>query len=164
MNKVLISACLLGREVRYDGGGNPQQSTILERWQSEGRIVPVCPEVAGGLGVPRPPAETVGGDGRAVHAGEARVLTHDGRDVTDAFVKGARAALAAAEADGIKVAVLKARSPSCGNERVYDGTFSKSLVDGVGVTTALLEQHGIAVFNEDQFEAADRALCELEAN
>lgn len=161
-SKVLVSACLLGSNVKYNGGANPQSSEILARWRGEGRIVSVCPEVAGGLGVPRPPAETVDGDGRAVLAREASVLTDSGDDVTEAFVRGAEVALAAARNGQVTVAVLKARSPSCGSRQVYDGTFSRTLRDGVGVTTALLEAHGIAVFSEEELEEADRALRALD--
>ncbi len=161
--RVLVSACLLGREVRYDGGANEQDSGILIRWRDENRIVSFCPEVAGGLGVPRPPAETVGGDGYDVWNGEARVVTNGGVDVTEAFCRCAEAALEAARNAGARVAVLKARSPSCGSRRVYDGSFSKTLVDGAGVTAALLQSHGIAVFNEETLEAADRALREIDA-
>jgi len=148
MERVLVSSCLLGRPVRYDGRAKTSSSRILARWRAEGRLVPFCPELAGGLGVPRPPAELQDG----------RVVTVDGQNVTDAFTLGAELALAAARNAGVSVAVLKEGSPSCGSGRIADGTFSGGGIPGAGVTTALLRAHGIAVFNEDQFEAADALL------
>jgi uncharacterized protein YbbK (DUF523 family) len=156
--KVLISACLLGVKVRYDGGDNPQESSILDRWRAEGRLVPVCPEVAGGLSVPRPPAEIQGGEGVDVLTGSAVVQTVQGEDVSDAFLVGAQAALALVRAHDIKVAVLKERSPSCGSGRIYDGSFEHQQRNGDGVTTALLRQHGVAVFGESELASADGAL------
>lgn len=160
-HKVLVSACLLGQPVRYDGraSGHPD---ILQRWQREGRVVPLCPEVAGGLPTPRPPAEIPGGQGRAVLEGQAQVLTVQGEDVTGAFVQGARLALALVRRHGIGIAVLKAGSPSCGNLLTYDGTFSGTRVAGEGVTTALLRQAGVQVFSELELDAAVQALAALE--
>jgi len=155
MQKVLVSACLLGRRVRWDGDGNLVEHPVLARWRREGRVVAICPEVEGQLGVPRPPAEIVGGDGEAVLDGRARVVTDEGADVTDAFLRGARAALESARANDVCVAVLKARSPSCGADGIYDGSFSSTLQDGVGVTVALLRRHGIEVFDESELDVAD---------
>ncbi|MGI5486432.1 DUF523 domain-containing protein [Microtetraspora malaysiensis] len=161
MERVLVSACLLGRKVRYDGGAKTSEDELLAAWNAEGRLVPFCPEVAGGLPVPRPPAEIEGGaGGAAVLAGTARILTPDGDDVTEAFVEGARRALDAARAVGARVAILKEGSPSCGSLRVYDGTFAGRMTPGQGVTTALLEQNGIRVFNEDDIAEAARHLRE----
>ena len=116
---------------------------------AEGRAVLVCPEVDGGLGTPRPPAEIVGGDGNDVLDARARVVTVDGDDVTDAYIEGARAALEAARASGAGAAILKARSPSCGSDGVYDGTFTRTLVDGEGVTAALLRREGLEMTTEE---------------
>jgi uncharacterized protein YbbK (DUF523 family) len=135
--RVLVSACLLGEPVRYDGGCVASGDPILRRWQAEGRLVPFCPEVAGGLPVPRPPADIAG----------ARVLTRDGCDVTAEFESGARLALEAAQANNALVAVLKSRSPSCDAER--------------GWTAALLRRNGIAVFTEHEIPAAAARLEEL---
>jgi uncharacterized protein YbbK (DUF523 family) len=132
------------------------------RWSSEGRVVPLCPEVEGGLPVPRPPAEIQNGDGAEVLAGNARLLTRDGRDVTAPFQKGARRALERVQKEGIRVAVLKARSPSCGSGRIYDGTFSGTQRTGDGTTAALLRAHGVAVFDETQLDAAAAQLDRLE--
>lgn len=121
-------------------------------------MVTLCPEVAGGLGTPRPAAESVRGDGASVLAGAAVVMTSDGRDVTDAFLAGAEHAVAVAQQLRIRVAVLKARSPSCGTDQIYDGSFSGRLVRGTGVTAAALERAGVQVFNEAQLAEADEAL------
>jgi uncharacterized protein YbbK (DUF523 family) len=102
------------------------------------------------LPTPRPAAEIVGGDGSDVLAGRARVLTRDGTDVTDAYVRGARIALEAAQKAGAATAILKARSPSCGRDLIYDGTHSRTLTAGNGVTAALLLAHGITVFTEEE--------------
>ena len=158
-----MSACLLGEPVRYDGTDNRVPSTLLDRLRDQGRVVAFCPEVAGGLGTPRPPAEIVGGDGEAVLDGEARVETDEGRDVTDAFLAGARGALEAAKRAGARVAILKDGSPSCGSSYTYDGTFSGTRREGAhGVTVALLERHGIRVFGEKDLEEAETYLGQLE--
>lgn len=158
--KVLVSACLLGQPVRYDGrsSGHPD---LLQRWQAEGRVVPLCPEVAGGLPTPRPPAEIPGGQGGEVLDGAAVVVTVTGDDVSAAFVAGAGQALALVRKHGIRVAVLKAGSPSCGNRLTYDGTFSGVKVPGEGVTTALLRREGVLVFSELELEQAQVALAGL---
>src|SRR5215213_286651 len=114
MEKVLVSACLLGAKVRYHGGDARSSHDVLQRWRDEGRIVAACPEVDGGLSTPRPAAEIVG----------LRVITRDNTDVTAAFARGAADALRTAQAHAIHVAVLKDGSPSCGSTTVHDGTFS----------------------------------------
>jgi len=160
--KVLVSACLLGQPVRYDGraSGYPD---VLQQWQAEGRVVPLCPEVAGGLPTPRPPAEIPGGQGAQVLDGGAQVLTVSGEDVSAAFLAGAQQALALVRRHGIRVAVLKAGSPSCGNRLTYDGTFSGVRVPGEGVTAALLRREGVRVFSELELEQARQALAGLPA-
>ncbi|MDR6678838.1 DUF523 domain-containing protein [Pseudomonas oryzihabitans] len=161
MEKILVSRCLLGHRVRYDGGAHGPFD-LLGSWQAEGRIVPLCPEVAGGLPTPRPPAEIAGGQGGAVLDGQLPVLTDSGADVTAAFVAGAEAALELVARHGIRLAVLKARSPSCGNSENYDGSFSGTRVAGEGVTAAALKRVGVTVFNETELAAAQRLLAELE--
>ena len=158
MEKILISACLLGWPVRYDGQSCPFESSLIDLWQARGVLVPVCPEMDGGLPVPRPPAEITPGGGPGVWDGTARVVTAQA-DVTNSFKKGARAALDKAVAWDIKIALLKQKSPSCGSCRIYDGSFTRSLVDGMGVTTALLRQNGILVFGEDQIDQLSRAVA-----
>ena len=149
MQKILVSACLLGQPVRYDGGGHGPFAPLLQ-WQQQGRVVALCPEVAGGLPTPREPAEILGGQGGQVLDGLIALRSVDGADVSSAFVAGARQAEQLVRAHGIQIAVLKARSPSCGNQQTYDGSFSGRLVAGEGVTAAALRRMGVLVFNETQ--------------
>jgi len=152
VEKVLVSSCLLGQAVRYDGGHNLMESELVQTWLEQGRIVAICPECAGGLPTPRPPAERVG----------QRILTAQGEDVTHAFSLGADLALKLAQQEGIKVAILKARSPSCGNKQIYDGQFAKQLIAGQGLTAEKLSAAGITVFNEFELSAAAAWVAELE--
>jgi uncharacterized protein YbbK (DUF523 family) len=142
-DKVLVSACLLGSPVRYDGRDKKLPSALLEHWAAEGRLVAICPELAGGLPVPRAPAEI---------QAEGRVLDVAGGDVSDAFGEGARQALALAQSEGCRFALLTDGSPSCGSSFVYDGSFSGARVAGMGVTAALLETSGIRVFAPNRIE------------
>ena len=155
MQKILVSACLLGHSVRYDGGAHGP-FTLLQQWQQQGLVLALCPEVAGGLPTPRPPAEIVGGQGAPVLDGQIALYDVQGVDVSSAFIRGARQAEQLVGAHRIQIAVLKARSPSCGNQQTYDGSFSGQLVAGEGVTAAALRRMGVQVFNEAQLvEAAD---------
>ncbi|NUW30549.1 DUF523 domain-containing protein [Nonomuraea sp. SMC257] len=163
MERILVSACLMGRRVRYDGGAKTSSDTRLAGWREEGRLVPFCPEVEGGLPTPRPAAEIeAGAGGAAVLAGTARVVAADGSDVTAHFLEGARSALSAARSSGVRLAVLKEGSPSCGALSIYDGAFQGKRVPGQGVTTALLEANGIRVFTEEQIAEAAAYLDTLE--
>lgn len=153
MQKVLVSRCLLGHPVRYDGGASGPYAQ-LARWQDEGRVVALCPEVAGGLPTPRAPAEIPGGQGADVLAGRVPVVDVTGADVSAAFLAGAQVALQLVRRHGIKVAILKANSPSCGNLETYDGSFSGIRVAGEGVTAALLRHEGVQVFSELQLAEA----------
>ncbi|MBG0830415.1 DUF523 domain-containing protein [Planomonospora sp. ID67723] len=165
MERILVSACLMGRKVRYDGAAKTSGDALLADWRQEGRLVPFCPEVEGGLPVPRPAAEIESGaGGAAVLAGAARVLTADGGDVTQAFLAGAQAALAVARSFDIKIAVLKEGSPSCGALSIFDGAFRGRRLPGRGVTAALLELHGIAVFTEDHIAEAGARLREIDGS
>lgn len=160
--KILISSCLLGKPVRYDGKSVPLEHSLIETWKSEGRLIPVCPEVLGGLPVPRPSAEIMGAStGDDVLAGKAEIKTVSGNDVTSYFLSGAKSALESAKSWNIKIAILKENSPSCGSSFVYDGTFSRNKIQGSGATTALLRQHGIQVFSENEIELAQAALLRL---
>ena len=143
--KVVISACLLGVRCRYDGGDSRNETAIKQGEQYE--LIPVCPEESGGLPTPRSPAEIIGGDGGDVLDGTAKVMTADGMDATEAYLKGAYHALRVAQSNAATHVVLKARSPSCGCGDIYDGTFSGTLTSGDGVTTALLKRHGITVIS-----------------
>lgn len=161
MHKILVSRCLLGQAVRYDAGSHGPFS-LLQRWQAEGRIVPLCPEVAGGLPVPRAPAEILGGQGDQVLDGLLPVLTDSGEDVSEAFLAGAAEAVRLVQLHGIRLAVLKARSPSCGNLHNYDGSFSGRKVPGIGVTAAALQRCGVQLFNEEQLQQAQAFVQGLE--
>ena len=157
MEKILVSRCLLGHKVRYDGGASGPFDQ-LAAWQAEGRVVAICPEVSGGLPTPRPPAEIPGGQGSDVLAGQAAVITTEGEDVSAQFLSGAYQALELVQKHNIRIAVLKANSPSCGNLLTYDGTFSGVKVSGEGVTAALLKRHGVQVFSELELAEAAAAL------
>ena len=136
--RILISACLLGVGCRYDGASKfyPGVEKLLERYE----LIPVCPEQLGGLPTPRDPAERQG----------ERVCTQSGRDVTGAYQRGAAEALRLAEVFGCTTVVLKERSPSCGKGEIYDGSFTHTLISGIGVTAELLERHGIRVLGESE--------------
>ncbi|MBW8444053.1 MAG: DUF523 domain-containing protein [Arenimonas sp.] len=154
MERILISACLLGHAVRYDGKGKPLDHPAINRWRSEGRLVTLCPEQAGGLPTPRPPAEIENGlSGEDVLEGRARVLEVTGGDVTPAFIAGAERALAVARDNGCAYALLIDGSPSCGSGFIYDGSFSGARHPGLGVTAALLRRAGIAVYSDREIDA-----------
>lgn len=160
--RILVSACLLGAPVRYDGRAQDLHSPLLDEWQAAGLVLPLCPELAGGLPVPRPPAEIeAGAQGWQVWLGQARIRDADGGDPTDAFKAGAAAALALAQRHGLRIAVLKEGSPSCGSQRIASGDFDGVKRAGAGLTAALLRQHGVQVFSEHTLEAADAALRQL---
>ena len=142
MEKVLVSTCLLGIACRYDGKsvGNDE---LIQKLSGFFQIVPFCPEVYGGLTTPRAPSEIVNG----------RVISKEGRDVTYEYNRGAEEALALCRKLGIRYAVLKSRSPSCGKGTIYDGTFSGKLTEGDGVCVRLLSENGIEVFSSDDADA-----------
>jgi len=135
--KLLVSSCLLGEKVRYDGEGfhAPVVLALSEKYD----LHPFCPEVSGGLSIPRTPAERMG----------VSVATKNGMDVTAEYRLGAEKALAYCLKEDIRKAVLKSRSPSCGKGQIYDGTFTKTLTEGHGVTAELLLAHGIEVYTEE---------------
>lgn len=152
--KILVSACLLGRPVRYNGSAKTLTHPVLDQWMQEGRLVSICPELKAGFSVPRPPAEI--GDsmsGSAVLSGQARVIEATGADVTELYIAGAHSALALAQEHGCRFALLIDGSPSCGSGFIYDGAFAGRKHVGAGVTAALLRQHGIEVFAETEIEA-----------
>ncbi len=150
-NKILISACLLGEKVRYDGAGSLLDHPLIIKWQAENRLVPICPEVAGGLPIPRAPSEIVN------HSATIQVINSKDSDVTQHFIKGAQAALQLAKKHHCTSAILTENSPSCGSQMIYDGSFSGTKKQGAGITTTLLRQHGITVFNQYQLA---RMFCE----
>lgn len=146
--KIAISSCLLGEPCRYDGRSCPSVAAQSLRGLDGIELVPVCPEVLGGLPVPRPPSEIAAAE-RVL-----RVTNAEGADVTPAYLTGAQSTLEAVQESGCKLAVLKAKSPACGNSLVYDGTFSGTLVPGYGAAARLLRAEGVRVIDEDQLAAA----------
>lgn len=157
--KILISACLAGLPVRYNGSAKPLIHDAVERWKAEGRLVTLCPELAGGFQVPRPPAEIENGlNGDDVLDGRARVLEISGGDVSAAYIAGAQIALDVARENGCRHALLIDGSPSCGSGFVYDGSFSGVRHAGQGVTAALLRRSGIAVYSDREVE---KLACDL---
>jgi len=139
---ILVSACLAGVSCRYDGKHSKVEA--IAQLVREGRALPVCPEVMGGLDIPRPCCEMV------TEGEEVKVISKDGADVTEAFEKGAQKTLALAQLLEINTVVLQSRSPSCGLGRVYDGTFSGRLVPGNGLTAELLIKNGIRVIRDEE--------------
>ena len=149
MTQYLISACLVGEPVRYDG--KTCLKTQLRQLIEQGQAVMMCPEMAGGLATPRLAAEIMGGDGHDVLTGQAKVINTAGEDVTPFFIQGAYRTLKFAQQHQVTHVILKANSPSCGAQLIYDGSFSGHKIIGNGVTAALLKQHGFQVWTEDQF-------------
>lgn len=141
MDKLLVSACLLGTPCRYDSKSKADAHVLALAEKYE--LIPVCPEQLGGLPTPRTPSERCG----------ERIMTQDGRDVTDSYRRGAEAALRLCLANGCAAAILKERSPSCGCGEIYDGTFSHTVVPGNGVTAELLLAHGVKVIGESESES-----------
>jgi uncharacterized protein YbbK (DUF523 family) len=139
----LVSMCLLGVNCNFEAK-NHLNPKLLEEF-NKGKLFPICPEVLGGLAVPRVPAEIQGGTGADVIAGKAKVVNMQGQDVTSEFLKGAQEALRIAKAVGAKEALLTERSPSCGCGLIFDGSFKNKFIEGDGVTTALLKKNGIKV-------------------
>ncbi|MFL1995582.1 DUF523 domain-containing protein [Lysinibacillus irui] len=146
---ILISACLAGINVRYNGTNSLNEK--IQKLVLENKAVTVCPELMGGFTTPREPAEIVGGNGHDVLDGKARVVERSGRDVTELYLKGANATLQKAREIGATKVVLKEYSPSCGSAMINNGEFNGTKLVGVGVTTALLQRHGIKVVSEEQF-------------
>ena len=155
MMKVLVSSCLFGCKVRYHGGSSEINHAIYSKWLEENRVIHFCPEVAAGLPIPRASSEIVGGDGKSVYEGHAKVISKIGEDKTMQFVRGANLTLEFAKSHNVAIAVLKKNSPSCGNTSIYDGTHSGKIIAGSGVTAHLLMTHGIKVFNEAQLEEVE---------
>ena len=142
MKKLLISRCLLGDPCRYDGASKPLPAETLHALKARYTLVPVCPEVLGGLPTPRTPSERRGG----------RVVSAAGEDVTAQYRRGAEIALETARRERVTAALLKERSPSCGKGEIYDGSFLRTLTPGNGVTAQLLLENGFAVYGESEIE------------
>ena len=137
---ILVSACLLGHSCRYDGQSKPHPG-VAELLKKH-TLVPICPEVQGGLPTPRPPAEIQ----------DNRVINNEGHDVTDFYLRGAQAALELAKILGADTAILKERSPSCGSGQIHNGKFDGGLIDGWGITAQLLRDNGITVYGESEID------------
>ena len=139
--KILVSACLLGEPCRYDAKSKPCQNVI--NLQKNHTLVAVCPETDGGLCIPREPCENVNG----------RIISKSGRDCTNEYQRGAEIALKTYKEQGCELAILKAKSPSCSKNGIYDGTFSKTLTQGkMGVTAKLLYENNIPIIDETEIE------------
>jgi len=151
MQKILISACLMGEKVRFDGKSKKINAEILEIWHTENRLILLCPEVAGGLPIPRAAAEIQG----------SSIVTFTGDDVSNAFNQGAQKALEVCLQHDIHMAILKEGSPSCGVTQINDGTFTHRKQTGQGVTAKLLQKHGVKVFSEHQLDTAKVYLASL---
>ena len=141
MEKILISACLVGDNVKYNGDNNltPKLDALLEKYE----LIPFCPEVEGGLSIPRSPAERVGD----------KVINRDNEDVTDAYRRGAELAFNICLFLKIKKVILKEKSPSCGSKIIYDGSFSHKEISGMGVTAEYLKEKGIEVYSEEDIDS-----------
>lgn len=142
-----ISSCLAGIACRYDGNHNEIKQ--IKDYLADHEAVLICPEVLGEMSTPRTPAEIVGGDGFDVWQEEARVIDKNGQDVTESFKQGAIRAYEKLEKQQITELILKERSPSCGSKKIYDGTFSGTKINGVGVATAYFINHGIKIYSEE---------------
>ena len=140
MEKVFVSGCLYGYPCRYDGKDSYMEK--IEELKKKAIVIPLCPEQMGGLPTPRFPSEIVDG----------KLINNQGIDVTKEYMRGAKATLDLALDMGVQYALLKKKSPSCGKDRIYDGTFSGTLIEGSGVTAKMLLEHGILVFTEDEID------------
>lgn len=150
---IAVSACLVGENVTYRGDSN--ENSLIKDILKDHEVILVCPEVMGGLSIPRYPSEIKS-------FSPLNVVNNQGEDVTKEFYQGSLTALSKLKDKGVKMAILKANSPSCGNEFVYDGTFSHCLVEGSGVFASMLKEEGIIVFNEKQVESIIKYIREEE--
>ena len=152
MIKILVSECLYGgRAVRYDGREIPETHPTFLKWKEEGRLIPICPEVFGGLPTTRPDAQRVGD----------KVIARTGTDVTEEYAKGAREALRLAEEHNVAFAIMKQKSPSCGSKIIYDGTFTGTKIPGQGLAVEMLRKAGVKVFGEEDIDEAAAYLDQL---
>ena len=154
MKKILVSACLYGGKiVRYDGGDTTETNPVFLKWKEEGRLVPICPEVFGGLPIPRPDSQRIGD----------KLKTGAGKDVTAEYTKGAKEALRLAKENDVAFAIMKQDSPSCGSKFIYDGTFTDTKKEGQGLAVEYLRNAGFTVFGEEDIAEAQKLLSELES-
>jgi len=147
--KILISACLLGQNVKYNGGNNSIiEKSFIKKLLDLDMLIPVCPEVEGGLSIPRVPVEIK----------NKKAIDKEENDRTKNFFLGAQKTCQLAIKNDVKIAIMKAKSPSCGKGEIYDGTFSKKLIDANGIAVMALEEIGIEVFNEDDLKKLEKCL------
>lgn len=144
---IIVSACLLGLNTRYDGEANAH--TLLQKYSVMGKFIPVCPEQLGGLPTPRVPVEIIDGTGQDVIAGLCAIQGERGEVVTTQFIQGAKEVLKIMKLFNVTAAILKERSPSCGVNYIYDGSFSHRKMPGQGVTAAMLKEHNIPIYSEE---------------
>jgi len=147
---ILISACLLGEKVRYDGQHLLLDHPILTKWIKNNQLISICPEVSGGLPIPRQPAEI-----QKIQSDSIKVININQIDVTEAFQIGAKKALSVCQRNNIRMAILTENSPSCGSSKIYNGSFQGEKISGEGITTKLLRKSGIQVFSQYQLDKAD---------
>lgn len=147
---IVVSACLCGINCKYNGGNNLNEKVL--KLLKEGKAVAVCPEQLGGCATPRDPREIIKGNGKDVIEGKAKVKSKKGEDSTEKFLNGAYEALKIAKMVQANVAILKSKSPSCGRDYIYDGTFSGNLIEGNGVTAELFEQNNIRILTEKEVD------------
>lgn len=144
---ILVSSCLAGLEVRYDGKHSLYEQ--IKKLVAENKAVTICPELSGGFSIPREPAEITDGDGYDVLDGKAKVMDKAGKDVTEMYLKGAHATLKIAREINASLVILKENSPSCGSSMIYDGNFVGNKIVGDGVTSALLKRNDFRVISEE---------------
>ncbi len=145
---ILVSACLTGINCRFDN--DIKRNEKIVQLLSDGRVIPLCPEILANFRTLRPAMEIIGGDGNDVLEGRAKVIDKDGNDYTEKITEGAKKVLEVVKILNVRKAILKSKSPSCGKDLIFDGTFSGNLVKGNGVLTALLKKHGIKVYSEKE--------------
>lgn len=147
--KILISSCLLGQNVKYDGTNNSiLENPLIQKLKKLNMLIEVCPEVDGGLPIPRPKSEIING----------KVKNIEKIDVTEQFLLGAKKTCEIVQKNSIKIAIMKSKSPSCGKDFVYDGNFSKTLIKGDGVSVRALKNMGVKVFSEKELEKVEKLL------
>ena len=147
---ILVSACLLDVNCKYNGASNKNKE--LYSYMDKYNLIPVCPEQLGGMPTPRYPCEILGGDAKDVIEGRGKVVNSMGEDVTYHFIKGAEEVVNLANLYVCNAAILKSRSPSCGVGKVYDGSFTSTLKEGNGICAELLKQKGFEVYTEMDFK------------
>lgn len=152
MQKILVSTCLYGGPpVRYDGKTKNEQDSRFLKWKEEGILIPICPEVFGGLDIPRPPAERNGD----------KILTQAGKDVTKEYTLGAKEAVRIAKENNVAFCIMKESSPSCGSKKIYDGNFTGTKISGQGLTVELLKKEGFIVFSEKDLDEIEKVIDDL---